>query len=61
MAEAKKTAAPEASPPPALARASESTDPAVHQVMAELQSAQMNGDQDKVAELNEQLAGLGYC
>jgi hypothetical protein len=57
MAEAKKVTHEE----PALARASESTDPAVHQVMAEIQSAQMNGDRNKVAELTKQLAELGYC
>lgn len=61
MAEARKAAATEAVPAPALARASESTDPAVHQVMAEIQSAQLNGDPDRVAELTQQLAGLGFC
>lgn len=61
MAEPKKAAAAPA-PPPArvLARASESGDPAVHQVMAELQSAQMNADPDKAAELTKQLADLGF-
>lgn len=59
MAETRKAAAAEAAP--ALARASESTDPAVHQVMAEIQSAQMNGDAARVAELTKQLADLGFC
>jgi hypothetical protein len=48
-------------PKPVLARAAESGDPAVHQIMAELQTAQMNGDETKVAELSKQLAALGYC
>lgn len=61
MAETKRVAPAEAVPAPALARASESTDPAVHQVMAEIQSAQMNGDTDRVAALNKQLADLGFC
>ena len=61
MAETRKAAPAEAVPAAALARASESTDPAVHQVMAEIQSAQMNGDTDRVAALNKQLADLGFC
>lgn len=44
-----------------LARAAHSGDPAVHQLLAELQTAQLNGDDARVAELNEQLADLGYC
>ena len=56
--EAATTEGPDATP--SLARASESTDPAVHQLMAELQSAQMNGDADKAAALVEQLAKLGF-
>lgn len=47
-------------PSPVLARASEATDPAVHQLMAELQTAQMNGDATAVASLTKQLADLGY-
>lgn len=52
MAEAKKAAP--------LARAAESTDPAVHQLMAEIQSAQMNGDADREKALAKQLADLGF-
>ena len=55
MAEATKKPA-----PPPLARASEATDPAVHQIIAEMQTAQMNGDADVVSALVKQLADLGY-
>lgn len=45
---------------PVLARASEATDPAVHHLLAELQSARMNDDADAVATLTSRLADLGY-
>lgn len=55
---------PEPKKPPAprrvLARASESGDPAVHQLMAELQTAQMNDDGERAAALAAQLAELGF-
>jgi len=47
-------------PAPVLARASEATDPAVHHVMAELQTARMNGDEKATAAFVKQLADLGY-
>lgn len=56
---AKKAAQP-AAPTQSLARASESTDPAVHQLIAEMQSARMNGDDAKAAALTQQLADLGF-
>lgn len=56
-----KTAAPKSAPKPVLARASESGDPAVHQLIAEMATARLNGDADRLAKLTERLAGLGYC
>lgn len=44
-----------------LPLAGSSTDPAVHQLIAHIQTARMNDDQEAVARLNEQLAELGYC
>ncbi len=61
MAESKPEPRKAPEPKPVLARAGESSDPAVHQLMGELQTAQMNDDGAKVAELSEQLAALGYC
>ena len=54
----KKAAAP--APKKVLARASESGDPSVHQLMAELQTAQLNDDADAASSLAAQLAELGY-
>jgi hypothetical protein len=59
--ESKKTTEP--APAPAkvsLAPAGESGDPAVHQVLAELQSARSNDDADAVKAWTEKLADLGY-
>jgi hypothetical protein len=58
----KKATAPAAVAEPVrvLARASHSGDPAVHQLMAEIQSAQLNGDAKAVSSLAAQLAELGY-
>lgn len=59
MAEAKKTV----EPTPAagkLAPASESGDPAVHQLLAEKQTALSNGNDDEVAAVTKRLADLGY-
>lgn len=55
----KPTAKPPA-PAPTLAPASNSGDPAVHQLLAELQTARSNGDDEKVQALTSQLADLGY-
>jgi hypothetical protein len=60
MAESKPEPRKAPEPKPALARASESGDPAVHQLMAELQTARLNGDDTAVAELSRRLAELGY-
>jgi hypothetical protein len=43
-----------------LARAAESGDPAVHQVLAELGTARANGDDAAVAALTARLADLGF-
>jgi hypothetical protein len=61
MAESKPEPKKAPAPKLVLARASESGDPAVHQLMGEIQTAQMNNDDAKVAVLSEQLAELGYC
>lgn len=52
-------------PTPALAKAqlapaSESSDPAVHQLLAERQTAISNDDADAVRTINARLAELGY-
>lgn len=54
MAEVKKV---EKAP---LARASESGDPAVHQLLAQRQTAHMNEDTDGLKRINRELADLGY-
>lgn len=43
-----------------LAPAGESGDPSVHQILAELQSARSNGDDEAVKDLTKKLAGLGF-
>lgn len=43
---------------PALARAAESGDPAVHQLLGAIYTAEQNGDD--VAALRKQLADLGF-
>lgn len=63
MAEATKKTEPKAeakAEPVRLARAAEATDPAVHHVMAELQTAQMNDNAEQVAALTKKLNDLGY-
>ena len=55
-----KAVAPGPTPKPALARASESGDPAVHRLLAELQTARQNGDEAGVEAVTERLADLGY-
>jgi hypothetical protein len=52
-----KAAAP--SPPP-LGRAGESGDPVVHQLLAERQTALINGDAAGIADADRRLAELGY-
>ena len=60
MAE-KKTAEPahEPAPAPELGAAGESSDPVVHQLLAERATAESNGDEAAAAALAAQLAGLG--
>ena len=43
-----------------LAPAAESSDPAVHQLLAEIQTAQMNDDKDAEKDAREELRQLGY-
>jgi hypothetical protein len=47
-------------PAPVLARASEATDPAVHKLLADRQSAYMNEDKEAEAAATKALAELGY-
>lgn len=64
MADAKPTQKPEpTNPTPSgkrLAPASESGDPAVHQLLAQKQAAQMNDDADELKRISKELAELGY-
>lgn len=68
MADSKKpveaaTAAPgeqRAASRPALAKASESSDPAVHKLLADIQTAQMNGNDEQAEAARKALAGLGF-
>jgi hypothetical protein len=41
-------------------RAAESGDPAVHQLLARRQTAEMNDNDAEIAEVDRQLADLGY-
>lgn len=58
MADEKKT---ETKVAPSKAPASESGDPAVHQLLAEQDIARRNGDEDGVKEASKKLADLGYA
>jgi hypothetical protein len=60
MPEPKKAA--ESAPAPAkqLASAGESGDPSVHQILAELETARSNGNDEAVKALTDKLAALGY-
>ncbi len=58
MAEAKKMAP--AKREPVLRPAGESSDPTVHQLLAERQTAVINGDADAAATVDGKLAKLGY-
>lgn len=69
MAEAKKTAtepaAKQATATPSVAvqaggNPAASGNPAVHQLLAERQTAQMNNDTDKMADIDRELAKLGF-
>lgn len=43
-----------------LASAAESSDPDVHRLLAEKQTAQLNGDEDQIKDIDRELAELGY-
>ena len=71
MAEEKKTTtapttapkqhpAPKQTPARRLLPASESSDPAVHQLLAEMDIARRNDDEDGVKRAQDALADLGY-
>jgi hypothetical protein len=54
MAEARKSSK------PVLLPAAESSDPAIHQLLAQRQTATANGDTATAAEVVRRLAELGY-
>lgn len=64
MADQQKTAtsstAASAAPTGSKAPAAESGDPAVHKLLADIQTAQLNGDSDAEKNLRKELADLGY-
>lgn len=63
MPEGKKTEATAAAAAPTsgkLARASESGDPAVHALLAQLETARSNDDDDQVKAVTKELADLGF-
>lgn len=63
MADAKPAAQKTTDAKPAsakLAKASESSDPAVHELLARKQTASMNADNDEVKRISAELADLGY-
>lgn len=47
-------------PAPKLASAAGSSDPAVHQLLAERQTAHLNGDSGREARITAELADLGF-
>jgi hypothetical protein len=49
-----------AAPRARLTPAAESSDPAVHRLLAEIQTAQMNDDKDAEKSAREDLRALGY-
>ena len=54
------TPAAPAAPRGKLAPAAESGDPAVHQLLADIQTARLNGDDAAVKDLTKKLADLGF-
>lgn len=60
VADAPKKPAEKPAPTRPLGRASESGDPAVQRLLALVETHQSNGHADKVAEIHDQLAELGY-
>ena len=57
-----KPSAPAAAPSSSKSKspAAESGDPAVHKLLADIQTARLNGDDDELKDLTKQLADLGY-
>jgi len=56
-----KSAASKPDPKPVLGVAAESSDPAVHQVLADLATAEANGDKDGVKAATQRLTDLGVA
>jgi hypothetical protein len=50
-----------ATAPSPLAMAGASSDAAVHALLAERETARLNEDADRLAAVDDQLAGLGYA
>ena len=59
-AESASALEPSPKPAPVLAPASESGDPAVHQLLAARQTAEMNGSDEGVKAATDALAKLGF-
>ena len=57
MADEKKSEKPAAKAP--LGSAAESSDPAVHQLLADRQTAESNGDEKAIEVIDQKLADLG--
>jgi hypothetical protein len=61
MADEKKTAKPAAKAAPVLGDAGASTDPRVHQLLADLQTAELNGDKQAADKAEAALTELGVA
>lgn len=48
-------------PAPRVLRASESSNAAIHQLLAELETARLSGDAATVARIGREIAALGYA
>jgi hypothetical protein len=60
QAKAEKAESKSKKPAGPLGRASESSDPAVHKLMADRQTAAMNGDKDGAEAASDELRKLGF-
>lgn len=58
--ENKTTAAVSTAPQSEVGRASESGDPAVQQLLAQRQTAELNGDREQLDDVDKQLVKLGF-
>jgi hypothetical protein len=58
--DSKATAQVSTAPPSEVGRASESGDPAVQQLLAQRQTAELNEDREQLDAVDKQLADLGF-